>query len=149
MKPLALNKTAAHSYQILETFEAGMVLLGHEVKSIRMGRLGLKGSYVVLREEEAFLVGASIPAYQPKNTPEGYSPDHARKLLLKKTEIKYLLGKSSQKGLTMVPLKVYSKRGKIKLEFALAKGLREIDKREKIKKREVEREMRRTINEKS
>ena len=149
MRALAVNKFAAHSYEVLETFEAGMVLLGHEVKSIRTGRVGLRGSYVVFKEEEAFLIGASIPPYQPKNTPPDYQPDRARKLLLQKSEIKYLLGKSRQKGLTMAPLKLYSKAGKIKLEFALVKGLREIDKREKIKKRETEREIRRVLNEKS
>ncbi len=149
MKALAVNKFAGHSYEILETFEAGMVLLGQEVKSIRTGRVGLRGAYVVFKEEEAFLIGANIPPYQPNNTPVDYSPDRSRKLLLQKKEIKYLLGKSRQKGLTMVPLKLYSKAGKIKLEFALVKGLREIDKREKIKKRETEREIRRTLNEKS
>lgn len=149
MKSLAVNKAVGRSYEILETFEAGMVLLGHEVKSIRMGRIGLAGSYVVFKGDEVFLIGANIPAYQPKNTPADYLPDHSRKLLLQKKEIKYLLGKAKQKGLTMAPLRVYSKRGKIKLEFALVKGLKEFDKREKIKKRETEREIRRTLNEKS
>ena len=140
MKILAENKKAYYDYEVLETYEAGIVLIGQEVKSIKTGHISLKGSYVVFKNEDLFLIGAHIPAYQPKNALDNYEPERSRKLLLTKSEIKSLIGKTKQKGLTLVPLKVYTKRGKIKLLFALAKGKREIDKREKIKKREFERQ---------
>jgi SsrA-binding protein len=145
MKILAENKKAYFTYQILEKFEAGMVLIGQEVKSIKSGRISLKGSYVVLRREEPFLVGANIPAYQPKNASPDYNPEKSRKLLLNKSEIKHLIGKTKEKGLTLVPLRVYAKKGKIKLEFGIAKGKRKVDKREIIKRREIEREMKREL----
>jgi SsrA-binding protein len=136
------NKKAYYNYEILEKFEAGLVLIGQEVKSIRSGRINLAGSYVTLKDNEAFLVGCNIPPYQPKNTPSDYNQGRSRKLLLKKAEIKYLTGKSKQKGLTLVPLKVYTKKGKIKLEFGVAKGKKKADKRESIKKREADRKIR-------
>jgi len=142
MKPI-INKKAYFNYEILETFQAGIVLTGQEVKSIKNGRISLAGSYVILKGEEIFLIGADIPPYQPKNAPRDYDPKRFRKLLLNKSEIRYLIGKSRQTGLTLIPLKVYTKRQKIKLEFGLAKGKKKVDKREKIKKREIEREMRR------
>lgn len=145
MGTLAENKKAYFSYQILEKFEAGMVLTGQEVKSIKSGRINLAGSYVILRNEEAYLINAHIPPYQPKNVPLEYNPTRTRKLLLKKPEIKYLIGKSQEKGLTLVPLRVYTKRGKVKLEFALGKGRRKADKREVIRKREIEREIKREL----
>jgi len=128
MKVLAENKKAYFIYQILEKFEAGMVLIGQEVKSIKSGRMSLKGSYVVLKGEEPFLIGANIPAYQPKNAPPDYNPEKSRKLLLNKSEIKHLIGKTKEKGLTLVSLRAYTKKGKIKLEFGIAKGKRKIDK---------------------
>lgn len=145
MKILSENKKAYFNYQILEKFRAGMVLTGQEVKSIKTGHISLRGSYVVLKDEEAFLIGCHVPAYQPKNAPKDYNPEHSRKLLLKKSEIKYLIGKSKQKGLTLVPFKVYTEKGKIKLELAVAKGKRKFDKRETIKKREAEREIKREL----
>jgi len=151
MKTLAENKKAYFSYSILEKFEAGISLIGQEVKSIKSGRINLKGSYVVLKHSikgktpEVFLVGCNIPPYQPKNAPSGYDPQRSRKLLLRKSEIKYLIGKSKQKGLTMIPLRVYTKKGKIKIEFAVVKGKKKFDKRESIKKREVEREIKRSL----
>lgn len=151
MKILGQNKKAYFSYEILETFEAGISLIGQEVKSIRSGRINLKGSYVVLKQlqksktPEVSLVGANIPPYQPKNAPKDYNPERSRKLLLKKSEIKYLIGKIKQKGLTLVPLKVYTKKGKIKIEFGVAKGKKKIDKRELIKKRDVERRIRKEL----
>jgi SsrA-binding protein len=145
MKLLAENKKAYFNYQILENFEAGISLIGQEVKSIKSGRINLAGSYVVLKGEEVYLIGANIPPYQPKNAPPDYNSERSRKLLLKKSEIKYLIGKVKEKGLTLVPLKVYTKRGKIKLEFGVAKGKKKADKRELIKKREAEREMKREI----
>ena len=148
MKLLAENKKAYWNYEILEKFEAGISLLGQEVKSIKTGRINLAGSYVVLREKEVYLIGANIPPYQPKNAPADYVPERSRKLLLRKSEIKHLIGKTKEKGLTLIPLKVYTKRGKIKLEFGIAKGRRKIDKRNLIKKREAEREMRRALKDK-
>ena len=145
MKVLTENKKAYFDYQILEKFEAGMILIGQEVKSIKLGRISLKGSYVILRNEEVFLIGASIPAYQPKNAPPDYEPERWRKLLLNKAEIKKLIGKTKQKGLTLIPLKVYTKHAKIKLEFGIGRGKKKIDKRESIKKRETEREIQREL----
>lgn len=145
MKIVAKNKKAYFNYEILEKFEAGISLIGQEVKSIKMGKMNLIGAYVVLRNNEVFLIGAKVPAYQPKNAPKDYNPQRTRKLLLRKSEIKYLIGKSRQKGLTMIPLMIYTRKGKIKIEFALAKGKTKIDKRETIKKREAEREIRRAM----
>ncbi len=151
MKVLAENRKAKFEYEVLDKFEAGLVLLGQEVKSIKTGRISIKGSYVVLRQSakgvlpEVYLVGANIPPYQPKNTPKDYEPERSRKLLLTKSEIKHLIGKTKEKGLTLIPLRVYTKRSKIKLEFGIAKGRKKTDKRELIKKREVERELKREL----
>ncbi len=145
MKILAENRKAYFNYQLLEKFDAGLVLLGTEVKSIKLGRINLAGSYVVFKDEELYLIGAKIPPYQPKNAPFDYNPERLRKLLLNKSEIKYLIGKTKQKGLTLIPLKVYTKNAKIKLEFGIAKGRKKFDKRELIKKREVEREIKKVL----
>jgi SsrA-binding protein len=149
MKEFSRNKKAYFNYHILEKFTAGISLIGLEVKSIKSGRINLSGAYVVIKDEEVFLIGANIPPYQPKNTPKDYNPERSRKLLLKKSEIKYLIGKIKQKGLTIVPLRVYNMRGIIKLEFAVAKGKKKFDKREIIRKREDERQIRRTLRGKS
>lgn len=149
MKTLVENKKALFRYQILDKFKAGIVLQGLEVKSIKAGRITLSGAFVILKREEVFLIGANVPPYQPKNAPKDYNPQRSRKLLLKKTEIKQLIGLSAQKGLTMVPLRVYTDRGKIKIEFGIARGKKKFDKREEIKKREVEREIRRALKKKS
>jgi len=149
MKEISRNKKAYFNYEILERFEAGISLNGQEVKSIKSGRINLAGSYVVIRGGEAYLLGANVPPYQPKNAPADYNPERSRKLLLKKSEINYLIGKTKQKGLTTVPLRVYNIRGKIKLEFALVRGKRKVDKRETIKKRETEREIRRVFRKSS
>lgn len=145
MKVITENKKAKFNYEILEKFEAGISLIGQEVKSIRLGRINLAGAYVVLRGEEMYLIGASVPPYQPKNAPKNYNPKRSRKLLLRKTEIKSLIGKSRRKGLTMIPLMIYTKKHKIKLGFAVARIKKKFDKRETIRKRETEREMRRTL----
>lgn len=151
MKILSENKKAYYKYQVLEKFEAGISLIGQEVKSIKSGRINLAGSYVVLKQltesryPEVFLIGANVSPYQPKNAPPDYNPERSRRLLLKKSEIKYLIGKVKQKGLTLVPLRIYTKRRKIKLEFGIAKGKKKVDKRELIKKRETEREMKREL----
>ncbi len=141
MKPLAENKKAYFNYEILDRFQAGISLIGQEVKSIKSGRINLAGSFVVLRGEEAYLVGANVPAYQPKNAPRDYDPERSRKLLLRKAEIKKLIGKCKERGLTLVPLRVYAIKGRIKIEFGVAKGRKKIDKRELIRKRETEREI--------
>ena len=145
MKPLAQNKKAYFDYEIVETFEAGIVLIGQEVKAIKTGHISLKGAYVVIKDNELFLIGANIPPYQPKNAPKDYQPERSRKLLLTKSEIKHLIGKSRQKGLTLIPLKVYTKRGNIKLEFGIGRGKKKYDKRETMKKREFDREKARTL----
>lgn len=145
MKILAENRRAFNDYQILEKIEAGLVLTGQEVKSIKAGRMNLIGSYVVLKDQEPYLIGAKVPPWQPANSPEDYNPQQSRKLLLHKSEIKRLIGKSRERGLTLIPLKVYTKNARIKLEFGIAKGKRKIDKRETIKRREAEREMKRAL----
>jgi len=149
MRILSENKKAYFNYQVLEKFEAGISLIGQEVKSLKTRGVNLAGTYVVIKQEEAFWLGAKIPPYQPKNAPPDYTAERSRKLLLRKSEIKYLIGKSMQRGLTLIPLKLYTKNGKIKLEFALAKGRKKIDKREQIRKREVERQIRKALKEKS
>ncbi len=146
MAVLAQNKKAQYDYNILEKIEAGISLRGYEVKAIKTGRVSIKGSYAIIRKEELFLVGCDIPPYQPKNTPSDYDPRRTRKLLLKKKEIKRLIGKVKEKGLTLVPLKVYTvKRGLIKIGIGLAKGKKKSDKREAIKKREAEINIRRAL----
>jgi len=145
MKIIAENKKAGYKYQILEKYRAGIVLTGQEVKSVKMGRISLQGSFVVVKGGEVFLIGAKIPPYQPKNAPIDYDPQQSRKLLLKKEEIKKIIGKTGQKGLTMVPTMVYTDHGKIKIEFAVVKGKKKFDKREKIRKREIERKIRREL----
>lgn len=147
MKTIAENKKAYFNYQILEKFEAGISLIGQEVKSLKTRGLNLAGSYIVPKNEEFYWVGSKIPPYQPKNIPANYNPERSKKLLLRKSEIKYLIGKSKQKGLTLIPLRVYTKNGKIKLEFGVGKGKKVFDKKELIKKRSVEREIERTLKE--
>ena len=142
---LAKNKKGMFDYEILEKFNAGIVLTGQEVKSIKLGRINLAGSFIVLRGEEVFLVGANVPAYQPKNAPKDYDPQRSRKLLLKKAEIKQIIGKARQKGLTIIPLMVYTNKRNIKVEFAIVRGKKKFDKREIIKKREAEREIERIL----
>lgn len=145
MKPLAENKKAYFDYEVLEKFESGIVLIGTEVKSIKGGRINLAGSYIVSKDGEFFMINANVPPYQPKNAPSDYDPLRSRKILLTKKEIDYLIGKVKEKGLTLLPLNVYTKRGKIKLEFGLAQGKKKFDKRETIKKRESEREIGRNL----
>jgi len=145
MKILSENKKAYFDYEILEKFEAGIILIGQEVKSIKAGHINLAGSYVVQKDEEFFLINANVPPYQPKNISGEYDPLRSRKLLLNKKEIKYLLGKNQQKGLTFIPLRVYTKGVKIKLEFGIALGKKKVDKRELIKKRDTDREIDRAL----
>lgn len=145
MSTLVKNPKAKFDYKILETFEAGLVLFGQEVKSIKKGQMSLRGSYVTIKNEEVWLINSLISPYQPKNTPETYEPTRSRKLLLKKKEIKRLIGKIKQKGLTLVPLRVYTKHEKLKMEFGIGQGKKKIDKRESIKKKETKRRIDRAL----
>lgn len=145
MPILLENRKARFDYELLEKFEAGLELKGFEVKSLKNKRGSLAGSHVLIRDGEAFVVGMEIPPYQPKNTPTGYDPQRTRKLLLTKKEINYLEGKSQTKGLTLAPLQIYTKGTLVKLSFALAKGLKKYDKRERIKKKEAKRKIERTL----
>ena len=145
MSVLALNKRANFDYKILETYEAGLVLFGYEVKSIKAKHVSLKESFVTIHNQELYLTNANIPLYIHAGKVNNYNPTRPRKLLLKKSQIKNLIGKARTQGLTLVPIKLYTKRRLIKLEFGLGKGKKEYDKREKIAKREDERRMKRTL----
>jgi len=139
MSIYATNPKAHFDYQIIETFEAGLSLAGQEVKSIKNGKVSLKGAYVKILNGEAWLLGAIVSPYQANNVPPDYDQQRNRKLLLKKSELQYLQTKSQEQGLTLVPIKVYSKKNLIKLEIGLARGKKKYDKREAIKKKEFER----------
>lgn len=143
MSIISTNKKVYFDYEILEIYEAGMELKGFEVKSIKTGHINLAGSYAIAKNNEIWLLNADIPPHQPKNAPIDYNSKRTRRLLLKKEEIKSLIGKIKEKGLTLAPLKVYTKHGKIKIEIGLAKSRKKRDKRELIKKRDIEKEMRR------
>ncbi|MEA2007323.1 MAG: SsrA-binding protein SmpB [Patescibacteria group bacterium] len=145
MKTIAINRRARFDYEILEKFEAGLQLKGYEVKSIKTGHISLKGSFVTSHKEELFLTNATIPLYKHAGKIADYNPTGPRKLLLHKKEIKYLKGKSGTEGLTLVPLSVYNEKGKIKVQFALAKGKKTRDKRQMIQKREDDIKMERTM----
>lgn len=144
MKTYAENKIARFNYEILEGYEAGVVLSGAEVKSIRGGHISLKESFATVRGGEIWLTNAHISPYKLARI-EGYDPTRSRKLLLKKDETEKLIGNSGEQGLTLVPLKVYDKNGKIKVEIGLARGKKKYDKREVIKRRDVEREVSRSL----
>lgn len=145
MNKITVNKRAYFDYEILNTYEAGIGLFGFEVKSVKSGRANLAGSFAIIKGNEAFLLNASIPPYQPKNAPEDYDPARTRKLLLHKAEIKELIGKTREKGLTLVALRLYNKKGKVKILLGLARHKKTADKRELIKKREAKREIERTL----
>jgi len=146
MATLVSHKRASFDFEILETFEAGISLLGTEVKSVRNHQGKLEGSHIVIRGDEAFILGMSIPAFQKANAPKDYDPERTRKLLLSKKEIAHLDMKTNQAGLTIVPIKLYNKSRNIKVEIALAKGKQEHDKRDAIKKREAEAEARAALS---
>jgi len=145
MKTLADNAKARFNFEVLERFTAGLELAGHEVKAVRNGKMSLTGSYVVIRGEEAFLTGADIAPYQPKNTPSNYDSRRPRKLLLSKAELLTLEKAEGTKGLTIVPLSVYNKGRFLKLDLAIARGKKKFDKRESIKKRDTERDIGRSL----
>ena len=137
------NKKAHFDYEIGDKYVSGIELLGSEVKSIRGGQGSLLGAYVAVRGGEAFLLGADIPPYQTTNTPDTYERTRARKLLLTKKELAEIANAESKKGTTIVPISLFAKGSKIKIEIGIARGKKKYDKRESIKKRDVEREMRR------
>jgi len=139
------NKRVGFDYEILETIEAGLELLGLEVKSLRAGQGSLKGARVVARGGEAFLVGATIPAWQISNAPKSYEPDRTRRLLLSREEIARISSAEAEKGLTIVPLSIYNKRRKLKLGIAIARGKKKEDKRHTIRTREEKRRIERTL----
>lgn len=145
MATLVLNKKASFNYEFIERLEAGIELLGTEVKSLRSGNATLEGSYIIIRGGEAFISGMTIPPYQVNNTAKDYEPERLRKLILTKNEIEKLAGIESKKGLTIVPVSMYNKNRKIKVDIAIARGKREFDKRETIKKRDSDREIQRTL----
>lgn len=147
MAEYATNPKASFDYEILETLEAGMVLFGHEVKSIKTGKASIKGSYVKILDGEPFLIGAIIAPYQPANTPADYDPQRTRKILLSKKQIATLAGTSQTHGLTLIPLKLYDKNGKIKLLVGIARGKKKYDKRETLKKKDIARAKQRGIEE--
>ena len=142
---LAEHKKARLNYEILEEYEAGLELLGLEVKSLRAKHGRLEGAHIVVRGGEAFVVGMSIPPYQVTNTPADYVPERTRRLLLTKKELTTLLEYEGQKGLTIVPLSVYNKGSKLKLKIGIARGRKKYDKREVLKERDTKRDMDRTL----
>lgn len=146
-KIITTNRKARHEYEILESMETGIVLLGTEVKSLREGRANLKESFANVRNGELFLYNAHISPYSHGNI-NNHDPIRTRKLLLHKKQIKKLIGKVQEKGLTLVPLRLYFKNGKVKVELALAKGKKIYDKRRDIAKRDSERELRRQLRHK-
>jgi len=146
MATLALNKQARHNYHILETYEAGLILKGYEVKAIKGNQANLKGSYISFKKQNGnlvpFLLQAHIPLYRPAGIVENYEAQAPRQLLLHRSEINRLLGKAKEAGLTLIPLRIYTKHSFLKLEIAVAKGKKQVDKREDIKKRDLDRRLR-------
>lgn len=145
-KVITVNRKARHDYHILDTFEVGISLQGTEVKSIRKGMVNLKDSYASLQNSEVFLENMHISPYEHGNI-FNHDPLRKRKLLLHKSQIKQLIGKTKEKGLTLVPLKLYLKRGLVKVELALAKGKKTYDKRQDIAERDAKREIERVFKE--
>ena len=144
IKIICKNRKARFNFEIEDSFEAGIALMGSEVKSLRSGRANLSDSYAKFRQGELFLVDAHISPYDQANR-ENHEPLRDRKLLIHKREMKKLLGKVTERGFSLIPLKLYFKHGKVKVELALAKGKRSYDKREAIKKKEQRRELERLV----
>jgi SsrA-binding protein len=142
---LVEHKKARLDYEVLEEIEAGLQLLGHEVKSLRARHGKLEGSHVVVRGGEAYIVGMSIPPYQAANTAKDYEPERTRKLLIHKKELVKLSAAEGQKGLTVVPLSVYNKGSKLKVRIAIARGRKVYDKRSVLKERDTKRDIQRTL----
>jgi len=146
LKVICTNRKAYHNYEILDTYEAGICLTGTEVKSLRNNQANLKDSLARVEKNELFLFNCHISQY-PYGNIQNHEPTRIRKLLLKREEINRLIGKTQEKGLTLIPLRLYFKKGKVKVELGLAKGRRLYDKRAVIKKREQEKEIRRAMKE--
>jgi len=144
MKVISVNRKAYHDYFIYETWEAGLVLTGSEIKSIRDGRVNLRDSYVTIKDDEAWLIGAHISPY-PQANRQNHDPRRDRKLLLHRREIDRLRGKVQEKGFTIIPLRLYLKNNVAKVEIALARGKKKYDKRQAIAKKEAQREMERAL----
>jgi len=142
---LILNKKARLEYEVLDTLEAGISLLGLEVKSLKAKHGSIVGAHVLIRGGEAFIVGMHIPPYQPNNTPLDFDPYRNRKLLLTKKELAKLAGTEKEKGLTLIALSLYNNGRKIKVELAIARGKKKYDKRQSIKKRDTERDIGRKL----
>ena len=150
MSVLASNKRAHFDYDISDTYEAGLVLYGHEVKSIKASHISLKGSFVTSKKTknllpEFYLSNAHVSPYKYAGKIKDYSPDRPRKLLLSKKEISFLIGKKQEQGLTIIPIKIYTKKGLVKLEIGVGRGKRKYEKREDIKKRDIAREIKSAI----
>ncbi len=145
IKILATNRRARFDYDLGEKYEAGLVLSGQEVKSIKTGHISLKGSFVTLKNNELFLTNAIIPSYKFAGKIQNYDPTQPRKLLLKKSEIKSLIGKMHAEGVSLIPTKIYTRKKFIKLAFAVGKGKKQHDKRETIKRRDSKRRIARII----
>ena len=145
MTNLSENRKAHFDYEILDIYEAGIELKGHEVKAIKAGKMRIAGAFAIVRGGEIWLLNAEIDPYQKGNVPADYDPARTRRLLLKREEIVELTGRIKERGLTLLPLRVYNKGNLVKIELGLGRGKRGPDKRETIKKREVSREIRRNL----
>src|SRR5690242_5017900 len=143
---VATNRQASFRFNLLERFESGMVLTGTEVKALREGKAQLKDSYATVRDGEVWLIGAYIPPYGPASR-ENHEPERPRKLLLHRSEIERLTGKTRERGLTLVPTRIYFSNGRAKVEIALARGKDVHDKRETIRRRDMAREVQRELRE--
>lgn len=141
-KNITVNRKARHEYSILQTIETGIVLTGTEVKALRQGKANLVDSYANVEKGEVWLLSANISAYEQGNI-NNHEPTRTRKLLLNKSEIRRLIGKVKEKGLTLIPMRLYFKNGKVKVELAIAKGKKVYDKRESIAKRDFQRDQER------
>jgi len=139
------HKKARFDYEILDELEAGLQLLGHEVKSLRAKHGKLEGAHIIVRGGEAYVVGMSIPPYQAANTDKEYEPERTRKLLVHKKELLKLSDADGQKGLTIVPISVYNKGSKLKMRVAIARGRKQFDKRAVLKERDTKRDIQRTL----
>jgi SsrA-binding protein len=145
MTTLAFNRRANYDYKISDIYEAGLVLKGFEVKAVKSGQISLKESFVTVRGSELFLTNAHIPLWKQAGEVKNYNPTGPRKLLLRRREIRHLIGKMRMEGLTLVPIRVYTKKRLLKLEFGVGKGKKEYDKRDSIKKREEDRKIDRAL----
>jgi SsrA-binding protein len=145
MRNLAYNRRAVYDFELLDKYEGGVKLLGTEVKSVRAGNVSLKGAFVTIKGEEVWLTNATIPPWQPANAPVDYDPTRPRKVLLSREEIKRLIGLKESKGLTIVPIRVYNKGSRVKLELALARGKRQYQKKERKREQDIKRDIDREL----